>query len=122
MNRVHIFNFSWNLKRTLGFRVVLAIVIGGVIGSGIFMKPATMAGQLGSAEWLLAVWILAGLMTLCGALTNAEAAAMFPETGGQYVFFKKCTEMVLHSFMDGRRLQFLIPQVQHPSHLYVFNI
>ncbi|MBK7233409.1 MAG: amino acid permease [Saprospiraceae bacterium] len=77
------------LKRTLGFRVVLAIVIGGVIGSGIFMKPATMAGQLGSAEWLLAVWILAGLMTLCGALTNAEAAAMFPETGGQYVFFKK---------------------------------
>ncbi|MBK9269987.1 MAG: amino acid permease [Saprospiraceae bacterium] len=77
------------LKRTLGFRVVLAIVIGGVIGSGIFMKPATMAGQLGSAEGLLAVWILAGLMTLCGALTNAEAAAMFPETGGQYVFFKK---------------------------------
>jgi len=77
------------LKRTLGFRVVLAIVIGGVIGSGIFMKPATMAEQLGSAEWLLAVWVLAGFMTLCGALTNAEAAAMYPETGGQYVFFKK---------------------------------
>jgi len=76
-------------KRTLGPRTATAIVIGGVIGSGIFMKPALMASQLGSPLILLSVWIVAGAITLSGALSNAEVAAMFPETGGQYVFFKK---------------------------------
>ncbi len=77
------------LQRTLSLSSVIAIVIGGVIGSGIFMKPATMAAQLGSPVLLLIVWIVAGIIVLFGALTNAEAAAMFPETGGQYVFFQK---------------------------------
>lgn len=53
------------------------------------MKPALMASQLGSPILLLSVWIVAGFITLFGALSNAEVAAMFPETGGQYVFFKK---------------------------------
>ncbi len=48
-----------------------------------------MASQLGSPEWLVAVWILGGIVTLFGALSNAEVAAMIPETGGQYVFFQK---------------------------------
>lgn len=77
------------LQRTLSLNSVIALVIGGVIGSGIFMKPAVMASQLGSPVLLLAVWVVAGIITLFGALTNAEAAAMFPETGGQYVFFQK---------------------------------
>ena len=76
-------------KRVLNFRSALAIVIGGVIGSGIFMKPALMASQLGSPLLLLAVWVVGGVFTLFGALSNAEVAAMFPETGGQYVFFQK---------------------------------
>lgn len=76
-------------KRTLNFKTTIAIVIGGVIGSGIFMKPALMALQLGSPLLLVSVWIVAGFITLFGALSNAEVAAMFPETGGQYVFFKK---------------------------------
>jgi len=67
----------------------MALVVGGVIGSGIFMKPAVMLSQLGSPSLLLMVWILAGLITLCGALTNSEVASMFPETGGQYVFFQQ---------------------------------
>ena len=53
------------------------------------MKPALMASQLGSPLLLISVWIVAGIITLFGALSNAEVAAMFPETGGQYVFFKK---------------------------------
>ena len=65
------------------------LVVGGVIGSGIFRKPGVMAGQLGSPEWLMLAWILAGAITLIGALTNAEIAAMIPETGGQYVFFRR---------------------------------
>src|SRR6478735_4699421 len=77
------------LKRTLGLPATISIVIGGVIGSGIFMKPALMASQLGSPLLLLSVWVVAGIFKLCGALSNAEVACMFPETGGQYVFFKK---------------------------------
>ncbi len=65
------------------------MVIGGIIGSGIFMKPALMASELGSPILLVGVWIIAGIITLFGALSNAEVAAMIPETGGQYIFFQK---------------------------------
>jgi APA family basic amino acid/polyamine antiporter len=76
-------------QRTLGLKATIAIVIGGVIGSGIFMKPALMASQLGSPLLLLSVWLVAGLVSMFGALSNCELATMFPETGGPYVFFKK---------------------------------
>lgn len=77
------------LQRNITYKTSLAIVIGGVIGSGIFMKPSLMMAQVGSPFLLLMVWLVAGIITLLGALTNAEAASLFPETGGQYVFFKK---------------------------------
>ncbi len=77
------------LKRTLGLTTAISIVIGSVIGSGIFMKPALMASQLGSPLLLTSVWIVAGFITLLGALSNAEVASMFPETGGSYVYLKK---------------------------------
>lgn len=76
------------LAPTLGLWTCVSIVVGGIIGSGIFMKPASMASQLGSPELLLLVWVGAGIITLFGALSNAEVAAMIPETGGQFVFFK----------------------------------
>lgn len=79
---------SEKLQRTLGLWPTISVIIGGVIGSGIFLKPALMANQLGSPELLLIVWIAAGFITLFGALSNAEVAAMLPETGGQYVFFQ----------------------------------
>src|SRR5438067_6826687 len=77
------------LLPTLGLFTTIMMVVGGVIGSGIFRKPGLMASQLGSPELLLGVWILAGLITLLGALTNAEIASMIPETGGQYVYFDR---------------------------------
>src|SRR6478736_1970550 len=77
------------LAPTLGLWTSISMVIGGIIGSGIFMKPALMASELGSPILLIAVWIIAGIITLFGALSNAEVAAMIPETGGQYVFFQK---------------------------------
>jgi APA family basic amino acid/polyamine antiporter len=77
------------LLPTLGLFTTTMLVIGGVIGSGIFRKPGVMAGQVGSPELLLLVWLLAGVITLFGALTNAEIAAMIPETGGQYVFYER---------------------------------
>ncbi|MCX6890077.1 MAG: amino acid permease [Verrucomicrobia bacterium] len=77
------------LVPTLGLFTTMMLVIGGVIGSGIFRKPGVMAAQVGSPELLLGVWILAGVLTLFGALTNAEIASLIPETGGQYVYFER---------------------------------
>jgi len=76
-------------KRTIGLNTTIAIVAGGVIGSGIFMKPSLMASQLGSPLLLLSVWLVAGVVSLFGALSNSELATMFPETGGPFVFFQK---------------------------------
>jgi APA family basic amino acid/polyamine antiporter len=78
-----------DLKRSFTLWPSVSIVVGGIIGSAIFMKPALMAAQLGSPMLLLAVWAGAGVITLFGALSNAEVAAMMPETGGQYIFFQK---------------------------------
>jgi APA family basic amino acid/polyamine antiporter len=77
------------LLPTLGLFTTVMMVVGGVIGSGIFRKPGVMAGQVGSPELLLGVWVLAGVLTLFGALTNAEIASLIPETGGQYVYFER---------------------------------
>ncbi len=77
------------LVPTLGLYTTVAIIVGSMVGSGIFMKPALMASQLGSPLLLLGVWIGAGLLTFIGALTNAEIAGMISATGGQYVFFQR---------------------------------
>ena len=78
-----------DLKRSFNLSASVSVVVGGIIGSAIFMKPALMAAQLGSPALLLAVWAGAGVITLFGALSNAEVAAMMPETGGQYIFFQR---------------------------------
>ena len=77
------------LSRKLNLWTTISIVVGSVIGSSIFMKPAIMAGQLGSPLLLLFVWVFAGIMSMMGAAINAEIGAMMPVTGGQYVFFQK---------------------------------
>jgi len=77
------------LVPTLGLFTTVMMVVGGVIGSGIFKKSGVMAAQVGSPELLLIVWALAGVMTLFGALTNAEVAGIIPETGGQYAYFNR---------------------------------
>src|SRR5580765_6779257 len=77
------------LLASLGFFSTTMFVVGAVIGSGVFRKPGVMASQIGSPELLLAVWLVAGIITLFGALVNAEIAAMIPEAGGQYAFFHR---------------------------------
>src|SRR5436309_15353282 len=73
----------------LGVFSATMLVAGGVIGSGIFRKPGVMAAQVGSPELLMGVWLLAGVISLLGTLSNAELAAMMPQTGGQYVFLQR---------------------------------
>src|SRR5258705_3107162 len=80
---------SPQLQKTIGLWSATTIVIGSVIGSTIFMKPATMAGQLGSPLVLIAVWVVAGIISIFGAMAFAELGTMFPETGGQYVYLRK---------------------------------
>lgn len=77
------------LVRALTLTAAIMIAAGSMIGSGIFRKPATMAGQLMSPELLLIVWLVAGIITFIGALCNAEVAGMIDATGGQYVYFQK---------------------------------
>jgi APA family basic amino acid/polyamine antiporter len=74
--------------RKIKFLPGVALVVGSIIGSGLFMKPASMAAQLGSPELLILVWALAGIFTLMGALVFAELGAMLPQTGGIYAFFR----------------------------------
>jgi basic amino acid/polyamine antiporter, APA family len=77
-----------SLLPTLGLFTTVSLVVGGMIGSGIFRNPSSMAEMLASPELLLAVWVVAGIVTLFGALTNAEVAGMIPITGGQYQYFR----------------------------------
>ena len=65
------------------------LVAGSMIGSGIFIVSADMARKVGSPAWLLAAWVLTGVITVFGALTYGELAAMFPRAGGQYVFLRE---------------------------------
>jgi APA family basic amino acid/polyamine antiporter len=76
------------LKPTLGLFTSITLVIGGMIGSGIFKNPAAMADLVRSPELLLGVWLIAGAISLFGALTNAEVSGMIPATGGQYQYFR----------------------------------
>jgi amino acid transporter len=78
-----------DLPRKVGFWGAIAILIGVVIGSGIFKTPTVIANNLGSPTLILALWVAGGLIALCGALTFAELAAMMPRSGGLYVFLRE---------------------------------
>jgi amino acid transporter len=77
------------LVRRLGFWSSVGIVIGITIGSGIFRTPAVIATRVPDPVWMLAVWVIGGLISLCGALSVAELAASFPRTGGWYVYLRE---------------------------------
>ena len=78
-----------NLQRRFGLRTAVALLIGQVIAVGIFLTPAGMAKSVGSPFWLLVVWLLTGLMALCGALCFGELASRYPEAGGAYVYLRE---------------------------------
>ena len=65
------------------------LVAGSMIGSGIFIVSADISRTVGSPLWLMLAWIAAGVMTLLGALSYGELAAMYPRAGGQYVFLRE---------------------------------
>src|SRR6476620_10024039 len=77
------------MKRELGLLDATLIVAGSMIGSGIFIVAADITRNVGSAGWLIAVWLITGLMTLIAAVSYGELSAMFPKAGGQYVYLKE---------------------------------
>jgi len=77
------------LARRLGFWSAIGIVIGVTIGSGIFRTPAVIAARVPDPTLMLAVWLLGGAISLCGALSVAELAAALPQTGGWYVYLRE---------------------------------
>ena len=80
---------SDNLKRQFGLSTAIALLVGQVIAVGIFLTPAGMAKSVGSPFWLLVIWLVTGLMALCGALCYGELASRFPEAGGSYVYLRE---------------------------------
>jgi len=76
-------------RRALGLFDGTMLVIGSMIGSGIFIVSADIARTVGGGGWLLAVWLVSGLMTVTGALAYGELAGMMPRAGGQYVYLRE---------------------------------
>ena len=80
---------SYGLVRQLGLFDATMVMVGIVIGSGIFLTTGIMAKTLPSAGWILLAWFAGGLLTMAGALTYAELGAAMPEAGGQYVYLRE---------------------------------
>ena len=81
--------FINSLQPKLGLRAASFLVISVIIGSGVFKKIAPMAAQLGSPWLILLCWLLAGIVSLAGALCTAELVSMYPNSGGEYNYFQK---------------------------------
>src|SRR5215471_6686762 len=77
-----------HLLRRLGFKESFAIVVGSIIGTGIFLKTAVMAQDAGTPLYVLLAWLVAGLLSFMGALAYAELGSLFPAAGGEYVFLR----------------------------------
>lgn len=89
-----------NFKRELGLLDGTMLVIGSMIGSGIFIVSSDIARQVGSAGWLTLVWIISGIITMIAAVSYGELSAMFPNAGGQYVYLKEAYNKLI-AFLYG---------------------
>lgn len=79
---------TYKLVRGLGLVAAISVIIGNVIGTGVFLKARVMTCNVGEPFWVIMAWVAAGILSLAGALTYAELTAMKPEAGGPYVFLR----------------------------------
>jgi APA family basic amino acid/polyamine antiporter len=94
------------LVRGLGLLAAVSVIIGNVIGTGVFLKARVMTCNVGSPTWVIIAWIAAGLLSLAGALTYAELTAMKPQAGGEYIFLRDAFGRVW-SFLFGWMQMFI---------------
>lgn len=99
-------NERYNLIRGLGLIAAISVIIGNVIGTGVFLKARVMTCNVGSPTWVIIAWIAAGLLSLAGALTYAELTAMKPQAAGPYVFLRDSYGR-LSSFLFGWMQMFI---------------
>jgi basic amino acid/polyamine antiporter, APA family len=112
-------NNQRNLVRALGMGYVVIFVVANIIGSGVYKKIAPMASELHSSVWILMAWLVGGIITLFGALSNAEVAGLLADTGGEFVYLKKIYNRFF-SFMYGWSLFTVIQTATISSLAYVF--
>jgi len=108
-----------NLVRALGMGYVVIFVVANIIGSGVYKKIAPMAAELHSSIWILLAWIVGGIITLFGALSNAEVAGLLADTGGEFVYLKKIYNRFF-AFIYGWSLFTVIQTATISSLAYVF--
>jgi APA family basic amino acid/polyamine antiporter len=108
-----------NLVRALGMGYVVIFVVANIIGSGVYKKIAPMAAELHSSKWILLAWIVGGIITLFGALSNAEVAGLLADTGGEFVYLKKIYNRFF-AFIYGWSLFTVIQTATISSLAYVF--
>lgn len=89
-----------SFKRELGLLDGTMLVVGSMIGSGIFIVSADIARNVGAAGWLILVWVLTGIITVIAAVSYGELSAMFPKAGGQYVYLKEAYNKLI-AFLYG---------------------
>ncbi|MCX6335302.1 MAG: amino acid permease [Bacteroidia bacterium] len=109
-----------NLVRILGMGYVIIFVVANIIGSGVYKKIAPMAAELQSPGWIIMAWIVAGIITLFGALSNAEVAGLLADTGGDFVYLKKIYNRFF-AFLYGWSLFAVIQTATISSLAYVFT-
>ena len=97
------------LRRALGPYMALAVVVGNVIGAGIFLKPGNIAAECGSFPVIISVWILGGVLCFLGALCFAELATMLPHAGGLYVYLKLAYGKLIGFLFGWTDLMFVRP-------------
>lgn len=115
------FSERQTLIRGLGLIAAISVIIGNVIGTGVFLKARVMTCNVGSPTWVIVAWIAAGLLSLAGALTYAELTAMKPEAAGPYVFLRD-TYGRLSSFLFGWMQMFVARTGAQASVAVVFAI
>ena len=113
-------NNPQQLNRSLGLTMVIVVVIGNIIGSGVYKKVAPMAAELHSPGWVLICWVLGGIISLFGALSNAEVASMLADTGGEYVYYQKIYNRFF-AFIFGWSLFVVIQTASISALAYVFS-
>jgi len=108
------------LVQRLGMGAAFLLVVSSMVGSGVFKKVAPMSADLGSAWLVIACWVLAGVVSWFGALSNAEVASQIAEPGGQYVYFKKIFGRPL-AFLYGWTAFTVVQSATAASVAYVFS-
>ncbi len=99
-----------SFKQSLGLLDATMIVAGSMIGSGIFIVSADITQRVGSAGWLIAVWVITGFMTITAAVSYGELSGMYPKAGGQYVYLKESYNPLMGFLYGWSFFAYLIPE------------